>query len=51
MLATDGSGNVTVVVEPTGAVEVTPVPAVHGCRRQLQAGVLMVTTKVVVTAL
>ena len=48
--ATEGKGSVTVVVEPTGEVEVTPVPAVQGWRSQLQDGVLTVTTKVVVLA-
>lgn len=47
---TEGSGNVTVVVESTGAVLVMPVPASQGCKSQLQAGVFTVTVKVVVTA-
>ena len=47
---TDGKGSVTVVVDPTAALYVTPVPLSHGYNAQLQAGVLTVTVKLTVTA-
>jgi len=47
---TEGRGSVTVVVEPTAALYVTPVPLSQGCKAQLQAGVLTVAVKATVTA-
>ena len=41
----------TVVVEPTAAFEVVPVPLSQGWRAQLQAGVLTVTVKATVIEL
>ena len=46
----EGKGRVTSVVEPTAALWVAPVPFYQGIWAQLQAGVLTVTVKVVVTA-
>ena len=45
---TEGKGNVTVVVEPTAALWVTPVPLSQGCKAQLQAGVVTVAVKLTV---
>lgn len=46
---TEGRLRVKGVVEPTAAVPVAVEPLSHGYRLQLQAGVVTVTTKVVVT--
>lgn len=48
---TEGRASVTVVVEPTGALEVTPVPLSQACRLQLQAGVATVAVKATVIEL
>ena len=48
---TEGRGRVTVVVDPTAALDVTPVPLSQGCRAQLQAGVFTVTEKLTVIEL
>ena len=51
MALTLAAGRLTFVVDPTGAVDVTPVPASQVYRLQLHAGVLTVTVNETVTAL
>lgn len=45
---TAGRGSVTVVVEPTAALDVVPVPSSQACKAHAQEGVATVTVKLTV---